>query len=75
VALPVGPLLALVEDVTGGGKTEAALVLAHRLLAAGRADGLYFALPTMATANAMFDRIDADWRCATPLPSRASSSA
>ncbi|MEH3144199.1 MAG: CRISPR-associated helicase Cas3' [Methylobacterium frigidaeris] len=58
VALPEGPLLALVEDVTGGGKTEAALMLAHRLLAEGRADGLYLALPTMATANAMFARID-----------------
>ena len=33
-------------------------MLAHRLLAMGRAIGLYFALPTMATANAMFDRID-----------------
>ncbi len=58
VPLPAGPLLALVEDVTGGGKTEAALLLAHRLLSEGRADGLYFALPTMATANAMFERID-----------------
>lgn len=57
VALPSGPLLVLIEDMTGGGKTEAALVLAHRLMAAGRADGIYFALPTMATANAMFDRI------------------
>jgi len=58
-ALPDGPLLVLIEDVTGGGKTEAALLLAHRLLSEGRADGLYFALPTMATANAMFDRIEA----------------
>lgn len=57
VALPDGPLLILIEDVTGGGKTEAALMLAHRLLAAGRADGLYLALPTTATANAMVDRI------------------
>ncbi|OAS18965.1 hypothetical protein A5481_25415 [Methylobacterium platani] len=57
VALPDGPLLILIEDVTGGGKTEAALMLAHRLLAAGRADGLYLALPTTATANAMVDRL------------------
>ncbi|MGX7703223.1 CRISPR-associated helicase Cas3' [Methylobacterium sp. Gmos1] len=57
VALPDGPLLILIEDVTGGGKTEAALTLAHRLLAAGRADGLYLALPTTATANAMVDRL------------------
>jgi len=57
VELPPGPLLVLVEDMTGGGKTEAALVLAHRLMAADRGAGIYFALPTMATANAMFDRI------------------
>ena len=58
VPLQDGPLLALLEDVTGGGKTEAAILLAHRLLSDGRAEGLYFALPTMATANAMFDRIN-----------------
>jgi CRISPR-associated endonuclease/helicase Cas3 len=57
VALPKGPALTLVEEATGGGKTEAALVLAHRLMADGRAQGLYVALPTMATANAMFERV------------------
>jgi CRISPR-associated endonuclease/helicase Cas3 len=51
-----------VEDVTGGGKTEVALILAHRLLAAARARGLYLALPTMATANAMYDRLAASYR-------------
>ena len=56
-ALPVGPALFLIEDETGSGKTEAALMLAHRLMALGSADGLYVALPTMATANAMFDRL------------------
>jgi CRISPR-associated endonuclease/helicase Cas3 len=58
VSLPAGPLLALVEEVTGGGKTEAALVLAHRLMVEGRAKGLFVALPTMATANAMFKRVE-----------------
>ncbi len=57
VFLPDGPLLTLIEDVTGRGQTGAALMLAHRLLAAGRADGLYLALPTTATANAKVDRI------------------
>ena len=57
VPLPDGPALFIVEDETGSGKTEAALMLAHRLMASGRADGLYMALPTMATANAMFDRL------------------
>ena len=62
VDLPEGPVLALIEDVTGSGKTEAALVLAHRLLAEGRADGLYVGLPTMATAGAMFERLQDSYR-------------
>lgn len=57
IPLPDGPALFIVEDETGSGKTEAALMLAHRSMASGRADGLYMALPTMATANAMFDRL------------------
>ena len=56
-ALPVGPALFIIEDETGSGKTEAALMLAWRLMDAGAGDGLYVALPTMATANAMFDRL------------------
>lgn len=54
-----GPQVWLIEEATGGGKTEAALMLAHRLIAAGRADRLYVALPTMATANAMHRRVEA----------------
>lgn len=53
---PEGPVLAVIEDETGSGKTEAALILAHRMLLAGKGRGLYFALPTMATADAMFNR-------------------
>lgn len=56
IALPEGPMLAVIEDETGAGKTEAALLLAQRMLAAGKGRGLFFALPTMATADAMFDR-------------------
>ncbi|VTP17592.1 CRISPR-associated endonuclease/helicase Cas3 [Phytobacter ursingii] len=56
-----GPQLLILEDVTGAGKTEAALILTHRLMAAGKAQGLYFGLPTMATANAMFDRMAQSW--------------
>lgn len=58
-----GPHLCVIEEVTGGGKTEAALVLAHRLMAQGEGEGLYLALPTMATANAMNRRV-------TPLQDR-----
>ncbi len=57
VELPDGPSLILIEETTGGGKTEAALILAHRLMALGAADGLYVALPTQATANAMYRRL------------------
>jgi len=56
------PQLFILEDVTGAGKTEAALVLTHRLLSAGMADGLYVALPTMATANAMYQRLGEVYR-------------
>ena len=60
--LPAGPALFMIEDETGSGKTEAALMLAHRLMKSGRAEGLYVALPTMATANAMFDRLAIAYR-------------
>ncbi len=50
------PQLFILEDVTGSGKTEAALLLAGRLMAAGLGDGLFMALPTMATSNSMYDR-------------------
>lgn len=57
VRLPDGPTLVIIEDATGAGKTEAAMVLAHRMMMAGKGEGVYFALPTMATANAMFERL------------------
>lgn len=57
VELPAkGGVFAVIEDVTGSGKTEAAQMLVHRLLAAGRVAGAYWAMPTQATANAMYDR-------------------
>ncbi|WP_066336641.1 CRISPR-associated helicase/endonuclease Cas3 [Azohydromonas lata] len=52
-----GPQIHILEDVTGAGKTEAAVMLVHRLMAAGAADGFFIGLPTMATANAMYGRI------------------
>jgi CRISPR-associated endonuclease/helicase Cas3 len=58
VDLGSGPQLFVLEDLTGSGKTEAALVLTQRLIASGRGDGLFFALPTMATANAMDARVE-----------------
>jgi CRISPR-associated endonuclease/helicase Cas3 len=52
-----GSGLVLVTAPTGDGKTEAALFAASLLGRAADARGLYFALPTMATANAMFPRV------------------
>lgn len=62
VSLPEGPTLVLIEDMTGSGKTEAALVLAARMIAAGKSSGLSIALPTMATANGMFTRVAGIYR-------------
>lgn len=56
------PQLFILEDVTGSGKTEAALILTQRLMAQGLADGLYIGLPTMATANAMYRRLSKVYR-------------
>lgn len=57
-----GPQLVVMEDVTGAGKTEAALILAHRLMSANKGHGLYVGLPTMATANAMYKRLATAYR-------------
>jgi len=62
LALGAGPQLFILEDVTGAGKTEAAIWLAHRLLGAGLAIGLYIGLPTMATSNAMYRRMSDVYR-------------
>ncbi|MDP0562628.1 MAG: CRISPR-associated helicase Cas3' [Candidatus Endonucleobacter sp. (ex Gigantidas childressi)] len=67
-----GPQLFLLEDVTGAGKTEAAMVLVHRLMAAGLADGLYVGLPSMATANAMFERLGKSYRALYSTEARPS---
>lgn len=56
IPLPDGPVLAFIEDETGAGKTEAMFILLQRMLRAGKGRGLFNALPTMATADAMFRR-------------------
>jgi CRISPR-associated endonuclease/helicase Cas3 len=55
--LPEPGTLLVLEAPTGTGKTEAALALFARMRAADRAGGLFFALPTRATARAMFERV------------------
>jgi len=61
--LPLKAGLILAEAPTGSGKTETALAYAWRLVAAGLADSIVFALPTQATANAMLGRL----QCIAPL--------
>lgn len=51
-----GPALMIVEAPMGEGKTELAFLAHLRLQAANGHRGLYVALPTQATGNAMFDR-------------------
>ncbi len=53
------PALVIVEAETGSGKTEAAWHLAARWVERGLASGFYMALPTRATANAMYARVRA----------------
>lgn len=52
-----GPGIHIIEAPMGMGKTEAALWAAYQLLAQGRAEGIFFALPTQATSNRMFLRL------------------
>ncbi|MFZ5799225.1 MAG: CRISPR-associated helicase Cas3' [Thermodesulfobacteriota bacterium] len=56
------PQLFILEDVTGSGKTEAALFLARQLMAKKMGKGIFIALPTMATSNAMFSRLEKVYR-------------
>lgn len=51
------PCLAIIEAPTGEGKTEAALALAHRLGEGSGSDEMYYALPTTATSNQMYQRL------------------
>ncbi|MGL6160880.1 CRISPR-associated helicase Cas3' [Microbulbifer sp.] len=51
-----GPSLLLVEAPMGEGKTELAFLAHLRLQAANQHRGLYLALPTQATGNALFQR-------------------
>ncbi|MGW0855103.1 CRISPR-associated helicase Cas3' [Streptomyces sp. NPDC002690] len=53
-----GSGLVLVTAPTGDGKTEAALFAASLLGRAAGARGVYFALPTMGTADAMLPRVE-----------------
>lgn len=51
------PGIVIIEAPMGEGKTEAAMLLADRWGTALGTRGHYFALPTQATSNQMFDRV------------------
>ena len=54
------PGMLIVQETTGSGKTEAALMAAEIMAARTGRSGVLFALPTQATTDAMFSR-ELDW--------------
>lgn len=50
--------LCIIEAPTGIGKTEAALSVAYKYLRANNRNGIYVAMPTQATSNALYYRFD-----------------
>jgi CRISPR-associated endonuclease/helicase Cas3 len=63
------PSLVVLEAPTGEGKTEAALAIAHRIASARPHADFYYALPTTATSNQMFLRLQRYVREQLHLPS------
>ena len=55
------PYLMIIESPMGSGKTEAALFAADRAMCRKFAQGMYIAMPTQATSNAMFRRVLDDY--------------
>ena len=58
IAKTEDPGIFILEAPMGGGKTEAALAAVEQLIAATQLDGLFFGLPTQATSNGIFRRIE-----------------
>lgn len=52
------PMLVAIESSMGSGKTEAALAAYAQIAEKGETKGLYYALPTQATGNAMLPRLE-----------------
>ena len=69
---PTAPGIAVICAPTGEGKTEAALIAASRFAAASGRHGLFFAMPTVATAEGLYDRLA---RCVEKLAPEGESPA
>lgn len=67
----VAPSLVIIEAPTGEGKTEASLAIAHRIAQHTLCDDFYYALPTMATSNQMFLRLQEHLRDRLGLDAQA----
>lgn len=59
------PGLLIIEAPMGNGKTEASLLCAEVMAAKSGAGGVAYLLPTMATSNAMFSRVE-EWLKTVP---------
>jgi CRISPR-associated endonuclease/helicase Cas3 len=57
LSLPLTERIVIIEAPTGSGKTEASVIWADRLAAAGLVDGMYFAVPTRSAATELHARI------------------
>lgn len=68
---PTGSGIIVICAPTGEGKTEAALIAANKLGKATGRHGLYFAMPTVATAEGLYDRIES--HVTKTAPDRTSS--
>lgn len=52
------PGVYILEALMGEGKTEAALCAAYNMLVKGKANGIYFALPTQLTSEKIYERMN-----------------
>ncbi|GHV71402.1 CRISPR-associated helicase/endonuclease Cas3 [Spirochaetia bacterium] len=57
------PGVYVLEAPMGMGKTEAALYAAYKIMQAGKASGIYFALPTRLTSDKIYERMNKFLSC------------